>query len=337
MKINRVHKIGFVVTMALALLIWGVSYLKDDNLFVNDNKFYAIYDHTGGIKISSPVFIHGYKVGIVSDLRFTNEKLDKIIIEMLVKSDFNVPENSTAYLYSADLMGTKAIELRIGDTTKFATDGDTLISDIELDLKDQVSMEILPVKKKAEDLMLSIDSILVVVQSVFNPKTQENLKKSFASIKTTLSNLERTTYTVDNLLQNKKGRINSIINNVDSIIAMTKNNSENFDKIISNFSAISDSIAKADISQTLQHVEQTLGQVNTITERINNGDGSLGELLNNDTLYYNIENTTYNLNRLIKDINENPKRYLHFSIIDTGKKPKEEKEKKRKHRKKETP
>lgn len=319
MRISKTVKIGFIATLSIAILVWGINYLKGNYFFKSEDLYYAIYNRVDGLTASSPVVINGYKIGQVRDITLKEDLSGDLLVVLAIDDKFELPRQTTAYLYSSDILGSRAIQMKLGKSDEFHEPGDTLTTEIEVDLMEQVNMQVLPVKQKAENLMQSFDSVLVAVRSVFNEKTRENLSKSFASIKTTINNLEHTTHKLDNLVTGEEKRIAGILSNIDSISTTLKNNGQNLSNVMNNFSNISDSIAQADIKSTIDHAEQTLASFDEIMTKINKGQGTMGMLLHNDTLYTNLENVTYNLNRLVKDLHENPKRYIHFSAIDLGK------------------
>ena len=318
-KISNEVKVGVLVLVAIALLIWGFQFLKGKNLFESRNTYYAIYTRVDGMDESSPVMINGLKVGLVNDIYFHPDKSGRIIVKMLVENTYQIPDSTTAEIYSADLMGSKAVRLNLTKYKKYYKSGDTLISEIEQDLKSQVSAQMLPLKMKAEELMLSIDSVMSVIQNIFNENTRENLSKTFASIKVTIQNLERTSISLDTLMQNEKYVLARIFANIESITANLKSNNEQITKVLTNLSSISDSIQQSNIKTTILNANKVLEQANSVIGKINRGEGSFGLLINNDTLYRNLENASRNLDKLMKDIKENPKRYLHFSVFDFGK------------------
>ena len=227
--------------------------------------------------------------------------------------------NRQSKLFSSNLMGSKAIELLLGNSKEFAKDGDTLTSKMALSVSEEVSVQMLPLKLKAEDQMLSIDSVLAVIQYVFNEDTRENLKKSFESIKFTIQNLESTSYNIDTLVASQRNRLSIIVSNVESITSNIKNNNAKLSNIITNFSALSDTLSKAKVATTINNANKALKDVSEITQKINSGQGSLGLLLNNDSVYNNLENSTKQLNLLLEDMRLNPNRYVSFSVF--GKNP----------------
>ncbi len=303
------------------MLVWGINYLNGNNFFVNENKYYAVYDRIDGLVESNPVLIKGLKVGKVNNISFVKDTSDnlKILVSFVVGTEIVIPDSSIAQIVSIDLMGSKAINLQLTLNEKNHKIGDTLISDIEQGLKDQVSQQMLPLKLKAEDLILSIDSVMTVIQYIFNDATRDNLSKTFTSIKKTIQNLESASITLDTLMKNEKGKLSRIFSNIESITTNLDNNSTKLTNIISNFSALSDTLAKAEIASTINKANQALTQTNEIISKINRGEGTVGALINNDSLYNNLERAAKDLDILLKDIEANPKKYMHFSIFDFGK------------------
>lgn len=315
---KKIIKIGILALSTLIALYWGVNYLSGNNLFSHEQEFYAIYNKVDGLTPSSIVSINGLKVGQVKDIYFKEDGSNKLIVIFSVGKQYKIAQNSIAYIYSADIMGTKAIKLELKKDTVFYVSGDTLNSGIEGDLKDQVSMQMLPLKYKIEDLLGSTDSVLAVVQNIFNKQTRENLSKSFASVKNTIKNLESTTSTLDTLMTNQKTKMGEIIGNTASVTANLKKNNEKITKTLSNLLAFTDSLSQSNIKQTIQKTNTSVSKLNEILEKMNSGEGTISQLLNNDTLYNYVVNVTVNLNKLLRDLRKNPKRYVHFSAVDMG-------------------
>ncbi|MCD4678961.1 MAG: MlaD family protein [Bacteroidales bacterium] len=328
-KISREFKVGLLFIVTLALFIWGFNFLKGKDFFHQQREFYAVYDKVDGLVPANPVSINGLKVGIVRELYFDGSADANIIVKFIMDDPIQIPANSIAKIFSSDLLGSKGINLILGNSTEYIQNGDTLISDIEGSLKEEVNKQMLPLKLKAENLMLSIDSVVSVIQYVFNRDTRENLAKSFESIKLTLYNLEHTTSTIDTLIISQKNRLESIIGNVESITSNLKNNREQFNNIISNFSALSDTLAKSNISTTLANTNDALKGITSVLEKVNKGEGSLGMLIHNDSLYNNLESSANELNNLLEDMRVNPGRYVHFSVFGRNTDKKEDKKSKK--------
>ncbi|MBE9467626.1 MAG: MCE family protein [Bacteroidetes bacterium] len=319
MKISEHIKIGFIVFFSTIILIFGINFLKGKNFFVQENYYYAVYDRIDGLTESSPVLINGYKIGQVRKINFLPDNSGRLVVKIVISNKFKLPKKTTARIFSSDLMGTKEIKLIIGKLEENHIVGDTLSANIEGSITEQVSLQMLPLKKKAEDLMQEMEKAIEVVKYVFNEKTRDNLNKSFASIQSAVYNLEHSSSTLDTLVTSEKGKLERIFSNVESISQNLNDNNEKITKIIDNFAAISDTILQSEISSTITKASKALTDINVIVEKINKGEGTIGMLINNDTLYTNLDDASYNLNRFVEDLRINPKRYVHFSLFDFGK------------------
>ena len=189
MVIRKEIKVGAVFVIALAVLIWGLMYLKGLELFKTSRTFYAVYDHVNGLVAANPITIKGLQVGQVNKLYFNPNNPQKIIVELYVKGDYPIPKNSSARIYSSSLLGAKEVEIIPGDSRIMAKDRDTLLSRIEATLGEEVNRQILPLKRKAENLINSIDTVAVIIQQVLNKNTRENLVQAVEHVKQTLGNI----------------------------------------------------------------------------------------------------------------------------------------------------
>jgi phospholipid/cholesterol/gamma-HCH transport system substrate-binding protein len=212
-------------------------------------------------------------------------------------------------------MGSKAVEILLGSGPEYALNGDTLITDIETSLKDAVNQQILPLKMKAEDLLSSLDTMVVAIQAVFSKDAREDLTASIKSIRQTFSNLESTTQSLDTLMISQSNRLASILYNIDMITRNLNNNSQEINRVLDNLASLSDTIAGSNISGIISNLDKTIGDLSTVMERIEKGEGSLGQLINNDKLYLELEKSAVELNLLLEDIRLNPKRYVRVSVF----------------------
>jgi phospholipid/cholesterol/gamma-HCH transport system substrate-binding protein len=174
---------------------------------------------------------------------------------------------------------------------------------------------VLPIKEKAEELFGQIDSVMIIFQAIFNENTRVNITKSFESIQETLLNLKNTTGNLDTTIERESTRLSNILTNAESISNNLKNNNEALTNIITNFSNVSDSLAAANIKQTMLQAEQSLANLNDVVNKINQGEGTMGMLVNDDQLYNNLEASSKQLELLLEDIRKNPGGYIRFSVF----------------------
>ncbi|MFM2206102.1 MAG: hypothetical protein RL213_77 [Bacteroidota bacterium] len=319
MKISKEAKIGIIITSGIALLFWGLNFLKGRDFFTSQKIVFAVYDHVDGLSASNPVQVNGMKIGSISKLQLLPDNTGRIVVTMHVSDRVRIPRNSTAQIFSTDLLGAKGIRFLLGDSGEEIHDGDTLRSDIQRSLQQEVSAQVAPIRERAENILSSMDSVLVIVRTVFNEKTKADLRQSFMSISNTMQAIESMAAKLDRDLAHQ-GNLDKILGNIESISTNLKNNNRQLTNIIENFSAISDTLAKSRLSETLEDTRKTLESTSAIMDKINRGEGSIGMLVNNDSLYLNLNNTARNLDLLLSDLRDHPKRYVHFSMF--GKKDK---------------
>lgn len=317
MTLSKEAKIGLIVTTGIALLFWGLNFLKGRDFFTSDKTIYAMYNEVEGLAASNPVMVNGLKIGLINGLKLMDDRSGRIIVSMIISSDVSIPKNSTAQIFSTDILGSKGIRIMLGDAKEELQDKDTLKADVQMGIAEQVSAQVAPIKAKAEGLIASMDSILLTFREVFNDRTKENLKRSFESISNSLISIQNITGDLDTVLAGE-GKLRTIFTNLESITTNLKNNNEQITAAINNFSAISDTLAKARIAETMENARLTLEQTARVMENVNKGQGTLGQLANNDSLYNNLNATARDLDLLLTDIRENPQHYVRISLISFG-------------------
>jgi phospholipid/cholesterol/gamma-HCH transport system substrate-binding protein len=320
MKIGREIRIGVFGIVTLALFIISVNFIKGRDLLNRNRIFYAVYNATSGIQDAAPVSVNGLNVGKVTDIRFLNENSSKILLELTIANPVFIPSNSVARIFSLDLLGTKNVEIIFGDSKTAAEDGDTLTGGLQMSLSEEVNRQVAPIKEKAENLLSSLDTMVTVLHTVFNSETRKSINESFVSIQSTLRNLESTSYNLDTLVYGQKKRLERIMFNIESITQNFRENDQNISNILTNFSLISDTLAKANLAGTLANLNSVLTRIDAITTKIDNGQGSIGLLLNDKKLYDNLNSSAAQLNALIEDMKLNPYRYVNFSVFPPSKK-----------------
>lgn len=308
-------RIALFFILGIAMVYWGINFLKGKDIFSSQTVIYAEYDNVAGLQEANPIMLNGFKIGQISEIKFKEGGNGKLIVKMLLTEDVDIPSNSIAKIISSDLLGSKAMVIILGNNSSMIESGDYLKGEIEVDLKDEVSQQILPLKNKAEDLLSSFDSVLVILQLIFNDETRDNLRHSFTSIKNTISSLEHASYSLDTLVSSQRYKLANIFSNVESITANLKDNNDKIKNIFANLEDISDSLRRANFKSTINNANEAIARFNEIMTKINQGKGSLGMLVHNESLYNNLEKSSKDLDLLLEDIRLNPRRYMHFSVF----------------------
>lgn len=307
MKITREIKTAVLVIASILLFIWGYSFLKGRDLFVDYKTFYVQYDNVEGLVNSAPVTINGLVVGKVSAINFLNDT-GKINVELQIKSDFPFSKSSVVKIYEPGLIGGKQVMIvpNFEDKT-IAQSGDTLLGGVKPGLTDLVAEKLTPLQEKVEKMVVSADELLKNVNSVLDAKTKENLKSSIANLDATLAEFKVASGNVNQMLAENKSKISSTMTN--------------FDKASANFTKISDSLAQANIGQTVRNLEKTLASVDKIMADVQSGKGTLGKLAKDEALYNNFAKTSKELELLLQDLRLNPTRYVNVSLFGKKNKP----------------
>ncbi len=315
MKIRKEIKVGVTFVIATAVLIWGLMFLKGLELLKTSRTFYAVYDQVNGLVAANPISIKGLKVGQVKKLYFDKDNPKNIIVELYILGDYPIAKNSKARIFSSSLLGAPEVEIIPGDSKVMAVSGDTLLSALEATLGQEVNKQLLPLKTKAENLISSIDTIAVIIQQVLNKNTRENLVEAIEHVKQTLGNIAHTTQNLDTLMGSQRNNLAKIITNVESISNNLKQNNDKITNVITNFSDISDSLAKARIPYTIAQLNNAIVDLDLVLQKINKGEGTVGQLLTNEQLYKEVEKAARDLNLLLEDIKKNPGKYVKVSVF----------------------
>ena len=305
-RISKEFKSGFIFLLAIIFLVYGLKYLKGLNVFQANKPYYAIYDDIDGLQIGSSIRLNGFNVGIVNNIILNSD--NNLVVTLNIDGLDNVPDNSICKIVNQDLMGTKGVSLILGQSNSFASSGDTLLGRVENSLQDEVNAQILPLKNKAEGLIGSVDSLLTIVTAVLNKNTRNSLSNSIKSLDETFEILSKTMVKIDSMVYDNDARVSKVLSNLESITTNLNDSSSGIKPILYNLSSISDTLSNANFGSLVNNI-------NTISNNINSGSGSLTKLMNDEKLYNNLEKSTSELAELIEDIKNNPKRYVNFSIL----------------------
>ena len=252
--IRREVKLAITAIAALIILIWGINFLKARALFDKNNVFYGVYDRIDGLKVSSSVIYRGYSVGQVNSVSFTGERFDKVLVQFTVGKKLKIPSNSIAAIQSADLMGSKAINLVPGDAMTYAQSGDTLRTQLELGIMEQLNEHLEPLKKKAENIMVSLDTVLLALQEIFSENAKGNIRGSLKSVSRTLEHVEKASGALHKMLSEESGRVSDILENINSITENLEGSNTEITRSLSNITTISDSLKAINLNNSIRYL-----------------------------------------------------------------------------------
>ncbi|MCB0760726.1 MAG: MCE family protein [Flavobacteriales bacterium] len=314
--VSREFKIGAVVIIGLALLFLGVNYLKGINLFEEQRTFFAVYPNIDGLDESNPVVLNGFKVGLVKNIDLHPDGSGKLLVEIIVNDKtLKVPDDSRAQIFTSDFFGSKAIRLILGSSLVMAETDDTLQSGVEEDLTKAIRKELEPLKQKTDEMIAGIEEIIDNLNLVFKDDAIQGLPRAFESLQRSLATLENASLGIESLIDENRHKVGDIFDNVESITANIEKNNAQLENIITNFSSISDSLAQTNLKSTILKADRAMGDLASMVDKIERGEGTLGMLIQSDSLHNALIDTNDELQKLVDDIYENPWRYIHVSIF----------------------
>lgn len=299
MKFTREVKTGILAVCAIALLIFGYSFLKGNNLLEDDRTFHAVYDNVEGLIPSSPVTINGLTIGKVIDINFADQE-GNLVVTFIVSSKFEFSNKSIAQVYGGGLIGGKSLAIvpKYGEG-RLAKDGDTLPGRIESGLLELVNEKLTPLQEKLESAITDADTLLTSVNTVLSPRNQDNLGAILNDLRITAKSFRIAADAMSSVLGKNKEELNQTISNLSEMSTNLKN-------FTNNLSALDIKKIDNSLSNVLTNLDNTLGKLD---------QGTLGKLTKDEELYNNLTESTKQLELLLQDLRLNPKRYVHISVF----------------------
>jgi len=307
-KFSNEVKVGGTALLTILVFIWLFNFLKGKDLLKSTAIYYTVYDKVGGLEESSPVEVNGFKVGVVQSIKFLNPTSGKLLAVFSVNKNFKLPKNTVAEIIPVSLLGGMKVHFVYGQGPGTYSEGDTIPGRLAESLSDKIDSELIPVKDKLASLITKIDTVMSSVSDVMDDDFKKNLSG-------TMSNLNGTTKSINNVLGSKEKELKATLDNITRFSKMLSDNSDKMGKTFTNLESISDTLAAADIYGSVSKLKASLENAALLMNNMNDGKGTAGQLLTNDTLYTNITNSLESLNLLLQDMKANPKRYVHFSVF----------------------
>lgn len=292
-------KIAIVAIVGVIILFFGMNFLKGLNLFSSTDDYYIEFKDISGLSSSSPIYADGYQVGTVKDViyDYSGEHPTRVLVSL--DKAMRIPVGSTAEIES-DLMGNIKVNLLLANNPRERVmPGGTITGDVNSGALGKAAQMIPTIEKmlpKLDSILTSVNMLLAdpaIAQSLHNVKTiTDNLTTSSAELNTLMKQLNR---------------------NVPTMLAKANGVLDNTNKLTGN-------LAQLDLATTKQQVDQTIANVQELTSKLNSNNGTLGLLMNDASLYHNLNSTMMSADSLLINLRQHPKRYVHFSLF--GKKDK---------------
>ena len=292
-------QIALVAIVGIVLLYFGLQFLKGRTIFSSDRNYYVKFNNISGLSASSPVYVNGYRVGVVEDIIYDYAQQDEIVAVVGLNSQMHLPKGSTAEIAS-DLLGNIKLELMLGpNPADILSPGDTISGGLQQGAMTKVG-EMLP---QIQAMLPKLDSILMNVNMLL---ADPALKNSLHHIDDITGNLTTTTNELNAMATALNRQMPSLVKNADGMLANANDLTRNLNEL--------------DLAATMTKVNNTLANVEQMTAKLNSNEGTLGLLMRDPGLYNNLNATMIHADSLMMDLKQHPKRYVHFSVF--GKKDK---------------
>ena len=301
MKLSKEIRTSIFVLVSILLFIFGFNFLKGTSILDKQKTVYAIYNQVDGLMVGASVSVNGLAIGNVISLDFLPNSTN-ILVTLKVKDKLKFSPNSIATLYETGLIGGIAISIDpVFENGNVIKSGDTLKSLIKPGLTELINEQIQPLQRNLQSILISIDTLFTGVTDIMNKDSRNNLKIALADMTSAISSINSTADILEKTIKNNDLKINNTIGNIESIS--------------SNMEKITDSIANTSLKSTISNLEKSIEGINKSVQKLNSDSSSLGLLIREDDFYKNLNSSVYDLNELLIDLKNNPKKYVHFSVF----------------------
>lgn len=307
MEINNERKVALTILAALLIGFIGYRIMSDLPLLRQSNVIYTYFDRTDGLSPGNYIYINGVKVGSVKKMELTRG--DSVAVTMSFGLDVEIPKNSVAYLESSGLLDEKAIIVERGDAKENLQYGDTMKGVYRGGMMETLKQEGEQLSEDVSESFGKLNKLLEQLNTMIDDTTQGRVKE-------VLNNLRKTSSEITALLANKRSALESSIDHARNFLANVDTVSmQNKSRVDSVLTGLDRSLTE--LETLSRDVQKTNSELNEILTKINNGKGSLGKMVNDSSLYDNLESMSAEMDQLIKNINENPRKYLkHMRLIE---------------------
>lgn len=311
MKIAKEIKVAVLAIVSIAIFYFGFNFLKGINFFDPTNEYYAVYDHVDGLTASNPVLLSGLSVGRVSDIQILTEEDNKLKVFFELRDDITLGEESVALL-ATDILGSQTIVIQRNKVTTPLPVGSQIKSDNQASLTEQIQEQAYPVLQTLDSVGKHLNGILA------------NIDENERTINDILLNVELATQGIAKVAA-KEATIAALLDDFKKISGTLADEKEGLKALLQKANGVADSINDLELGRVVLRLDSTLNSINNTFAAMQDGTGSIDKLLDDDSLYDNLNQTLIDLDKLLIDFKEQPKRYVHFSLF--GNKDKKEKNK----------
>lgn len=321
MKNKTEIAVGALTIVGILAFILGYKFLKGENIFSRSKYIICVADRTSGLLVSNEVSENGVAIGRVAEISLSRSPNhpNKALFLLKLNSNIEIPNDSKFSVVALDMLGKMGIALIRGNSNTMATEKDTLPCMAMGNSIDQAVDLVTKMKPKLDSLMTSVTGLVNNMNNSLGSGENNLLKRAMNDLSATLQSVNKLTTNLNNTFTAEKDNLHGILTNVNKLTAAFNKETGKIDSILSNFNTLSGKLAASDLEGTVSSAKNTLEQLQSTLKKVNEGDGSIAKLLNDDTLHSEINNTLTTLTDLLSDLKKNPKKYISLSLIDKSK------------------
>jgi phospholipid/cholesterol/gamma-HCH transport system substrate-binding protein len=314
MKVSNETRVGALAAITITLLILGFNFLKGKNLMARKDRIYAVFSRADGLSTSDAVRIKGLQVGNVAEMEESDEDVSSVVVGFHLTRDVNIPDDSYAVI-NANPLGSTSVTIVRGTSPRMVGNGDTIRTVEASGMLEDLKQSVTPLVSNVSGTLTSLDSLVEQVGGVLDPATKVHLQA-------TLANLSEASRSLRSMMDPRTGDLAATMRNANAITANLRDNNDTIDGILHNLNALSARVAALDLEKTVAKLQSAVDNLNRTLEQANSGRGTVGKLLQDTSLYRNLDATANSLNILLQDLRMHPRRYIQFSVF--GRKEKEQ-------------
>jgi phospholipid/cholesterol/gamma-HCH transport system substrate-binding protein len=293
-------KIAAFALMGLFLLVWGINFLKGIDLFKKSYQMYVVFEQSLGLTPANSVVINGVAIGTIDRIELMHSAGNKVIMRLGIDKKIAIPRNSTLTIGSSGFLGSPYVEVIFGNETTHYQAGDTIYGVIIPGLMSAMGN----LTANLENTITSLDTSIQILKQTLQSGAVADFEVTLAKLRETVE-----------VFADNKNKINYIFSDINSFTTTLKNNDAKINDIVENLNNLSKQLADSDIKKAIDEVSQTFAHLDTILLAASEGQGTVGQLLVNDSLYYNLQNSLQSLDRLLIDLQKNPSKYVNVTVF----------------------
>ncbi|MEG1700523.1 MAG: MlaD family protein [Alistipes sp.] len=301
---KREIKIGIFAVLMIGAAWAGIRFLKGFDIFSRNTEYYAAYDQINGVQAASPIMMRGVKIGTVTGISFDPTRSEKVVLRFTIKRQYHIPTDSEAKIFSNGFMGAKAIEITYGTASTCLSEGDTLRSSRDRDLMDMAGSELDFFKQKFSQVTTDLSRVMDNMNRLMEANAQ--------NISGTIGNLNALTGDMAGIVGAEKQNLKAAVENLTKFSTMLGSNAGRVDSILMGLNGITTQLSEQDV---VRKIATTVDGLNALIVKIDQGDGTVGKLMNDPELYNTLDEASRNLSSLLANLQQYPGRYVHFSLF----------------------